>query len=153
MWEISNSGQLLAFLVSFLFGIGYALFYTVFKALRRAFRHSNFSVFLEDIIYFEVIAFITFLLFLAFSNGEIRFFILLAIFLGFIAFYFTLSDVFSRAIAWILRLLRRFVKQISAFVRRTLGIFCKTVGVIGTYCRKKLRNCYKYLKKPLKEGA
>ncbi len=153
MWEISNSHQLISFLASLLFGVGYALFYTVFKALRRAFRHTGLAIFLEDIIFFQIISFITFLLFLAFSNGEIRFFMLLGIFLGFAAVYFILADILSRALAWLLRFGARIIGRILSLFSAVFGFLGKTAGKTAAYCGKKLRICYKYLKKPLKDKA
>ena len=153
MWEISNSHQLISFLISLLFGVCYAVLYTLFKAVRRAFRHTSFAIFLEDIIFFQIISFITFLLFLAFSSGEIRFFMLLGIFLGFAAFYFTLADILSRALAYVLRLISRVYRWFSSLFSAVFGFFSKMVGKTASYCGKKLRICYKYLKKPLKQRA
>lgn len=150
MWEISNSGQLLSFFVSFIAGLCYALFYTLFKGIRRAFRHSNFAVFSEDIIFCVVTAFVTFLLFLAFSSGEIRFFMLLSMFLGFIAFYLTLSNFLSRVLSRTLQFFWKVVRRFFSLSGAALGIFFKTIGKTVSYCGKKLRICYKYLKKPLK---
>ncbi len=153
MWEISNSGQLLSFFVSFLFGLGYGLFYTLFKAVRKAFRHGVFSVFLEDVVFSFIVAIITFLLFLAFSNGEIRFFMLIAIFFGFSAFYFTASNFLSRVIARILRFVFRVFSKAWRLLSVGLDIFFKTIAKTALYCGKKLRILSKCLKKPLKEGA
>lgn len=153
MWEISNSHQILSFAVSLLFGIAFGLFYTFFKGARRAFWHSTFAIFLEDIIFFEIISFITFLLFLAFSNGEIRFFMLLGIGLGFSAFYFILADLLSKAFAFVLKIFSKIIKRILGIFRSGLDVFFKTLFKIFSYCGQKLRNYYKYLKKPLKQGG
>lgn len=129
----------MAVLLSVLFGIGYGALYSVFKGVRRAVKFSAVAIFFQDIIFFELIAVVTFLLLLALEYGEIRLYVLVSILVGFCAFYLLLSEVFSRIIAAALRLL------IGAF-----GFFCKTFGKTEAYCSKKLQNCYKYLKKHLK---
>lgn len=139
MWEISNWEQVFSFFTAFIFGIGYSIFYCFFKGIRKSFRHNVFVVFLEDILFFLVSAVVTFLLLLALTNGEIRFYMLLGIFLGFILFYFSLSAFLSSVIAAIFK----GVKWCILRVAHLLGSIFKFFG-------KKLRNCYKYLKKPLK---
>lgn len=153
MWEISNSGQLLSFFISILFGLAYGLFYTLFKAVRKAFRHGAFSVFLEDVVFSFIVAIITFILFLAFSSGEIRFFMLLGIFIGFVAFYFTVSEFLSRVLSKLLRFASKILSKAWRLLCSGLDVFFKTMGKIVYYCGKKLRISNKYLKKPLKEGA
>ncbi len=150
MWEISNNRQLVSFLISLVFGVAYAMAYTVLKAVRRVVKHSAVGLFFEDIIFFEIISFITFLLLLSLVGGEIRFYILLAIFIGFVAFYFTLSKFFCRILAFVFGFLLRAFARVRAFIGAAFGVFCKLAGKITAYCGKKSRICYKYLKNILK---
>ena len=130
----------MAVLLSVLFGIGYAVLYSFFKGLRRAVRFSAVAIFFQDIIFFELIAIATFLLLLALEYGEIRLYVLISILVGFCAFYLLLSEFLSRIIAAALR-----------FFIGLFGVFCKTLGKMEAYCGKKLRICYKYVKKHLKD--
>ncbi len=151
MWEISNSWQVLSFLISLLFGVGFGVYYSLFKAIRRSFYHTAWAVFLEDIIFFFTAAVLTFLLMLVLSCGEIRFFILLGIFLGFCIFYFTLAERLSLVFAILIKAVYRVVKAIFAFFGRVLRFIGATATKIGRFCKEKSKKCYKYLKKPLKE--
>ncbi len=139
MWEISNSDQLFAFFTALIFGVCYGIFFCLFKALRKAFRHSAIMVFIEDILFFVIIAVVTFLLLLALTNGEIRFFMLLGIFLGFSLFYFSVCSYFSGILAAVFKGIKWCFSWAWRFLVSVLKFF-----------REKSRNCYKYLKKPLK---
>ncbi len=139
MWEISNSEQVFSFFTAFLFGIGYSVFYCFFKAIRKGFRHNAIVVFIEDILFFVITAFATFFLLLALTNGEIRFYMLLGIFIGFALFYFSLSEILSSIIAAFFKVIKRCVLWVAHLLTAIFKFFCK-----------KLQNCYKYLKKPLK---
>ncbi len=140
MWEISNSEQVFSFFTALLFGVGYSVFYCILRAIRKSFRHNALAVFIEDILFFLITAITTFLLLLALTNGEIRFYMLLGIFLGFSLFYFTLCDFLSSIIA-------AFFKGVKWCVLWVAHL----LGVIFNFFGKNLRNYYKYLKKPLKE--
>lgn len=150
MWEISNNRQLLSVLLSLAFGVGYAVIYSFLKGFRKAVRNSALAIFFQDIIFFEIISFITFLLLLALEYGQIRLYVLLSMAVGFSLFHLFVSEFLSRIIAWILRLLILLFSRIFRFLDKAVGVFSKTVSKIAVNCIKKLRKCYKYLKKHLK---
>ncbi len=91
MWEIDIKFQLLTFLFACVLGAIYSAFYDLFRALRLVKNPKPFTIFLEDLFYFITLAFITFFYLLAFTNGEVRFYVIIGIVLGFIAFYILLS--------------------------------------------------------------
>ena len=91
MWEIDIKFQLLTFLFACILGALYSAFYDVFRALRLVKNQKPFTIFLEDLFYFITLAFITFFYLLAFTNGEVRFYVIIGIVLGFIVFYILLS--------------------------------------------------------------
>lgn len=91
MWEINNDFQIIAFLVSIVTGGCYCVLYDILRALRKIKKVSDFSVFIQDVLYFSVIALLTFFLMMIFANGEIRGYIILGIISGFIACFLTLS--------------------------------------------------------------
>ena len=151
MWEISNSQQLISFGVSLLFGVGFGVYYALFKGIRRAVRHTAAAVFFEDIFFFFSTAVITFLLLLALSVGEIRLYILLGILIGFCAFYFIMSEPVSIGFAFIIKVFRLCFSVVFSFLRKNFGILVKSAAKMVHFCREKFKKCYKYLKKPLKD--
>lgn len=94
MWEISNKLQAVSFLYSLVLGVIFCAFYDVFRAVRLVFKPKDWQVFLQDIIYFSIISFTTFIFLLSLTNGEIRGYILFGTVLGFCVFYFTVSKYF-----------------------------------------------------------
>lgn len=91
MWEIDIKFQLLTFLFACILGALYSAFYDLFRALRLVKNQKPFTIFLEDLFYFITLAFITFFYLLAFTNGEVRFYVIIGIVLGFLVFYILLS--------------------------------------------------------------
>ena len=151
MWEISNSWQLLSFGISLLFGVGYGVYYSFFKAIRRSFRHTAFMIFWEDMFFFFSVAVVTFILMLGLCLGEIRFYILLGILIGFCAFYFILAETLSVGIAFIIKVLRGVFRVVFSVFEKIFVFLSKTTAKIAYFCKEKFEKCYNFLKKPLKE--
>ncbi len=150
MWEFSNNRQLLAFLVSLALGLAFSVAYSVLRAIRKAVRHSVVAINLEDIIFCEIISFVTFLFALALTGGEVRFFMLLGIGISFVAFHFTLSAPLAKALSAFLRLIISVLSKIKRFIFAVFGVFWKTARKILLNISKILQKSIKYVKKHLK---
>lgn len=150
MWEFSNNRQLFAFLVSLALGLAFAIAYSVLRGIRLAVRHSALAINIEDIIFCEIISFITFLFALALTSGEIRLFMLLGILIGFLVFHFTLSALFAKILSVVIRSIGFILLKIKGFISGVLGFFGKTVRKIVLIISKLLQKSIKYIKKHLK---
>lgn len=139
MWKVSINSQIISFLISILFGVGYSVFYSFFKGARAAKKYSAIVIFFQDVLFFILIAFVTFIMLLALSNGQVRSYLLFGILLGFCVFYFTLSNLFSGLICVIIKAFR------SVLLR-----FRSILGKIFTFFSKKAQKIAKILKKFLK---
>lgn len=93
MWEISNVSQAYSFLLSVCLGFLFCIFYDAFRAVRYTVNYKSAMVFLQDIIYFLLISFVTFIFLLIFTNGEIRGYVIFGIVLGFIICFYTFSKL------------------------------------------------------------
>ena len=133
MWEIDIGEQLLFFGRSIVLGVIYCLSYDVLRALRRIVKISDISVSVQDIIFFIVISPITFLYLLAATNGELRFYIFIGIFLGFIISFYSLSRI------W--------VTVLSSSFSMIFKVFNKSFSVINTFFSKEIYILRKYFKK------
>ncbi|MBR2734650.1 MAG: spore cortex biosynthesis protein YabQ, partial [Clostridia bacterium] len=69
------------------------IFYDVFRVIRLLINPRNLSIFIEDIIYFLVSGFITFIFVLILNYGESRFYILAGETLGWILYHISLGDL------------------------------------------------------------
>lgn len=133
MWEITVKNQLISFLCAVVVGIFLSFYFDFFRTLRRCFKHKKITVFIEDILFFLVATFITFLLLMARCNGEVRTYVIVSIILGFFVYRITLS---------------RLLLPVAVFL---LKFFIRILNKIGTVLTKSvlfvIKNAKKYLKK------
>ena len=116
MWEINSNFQVLSFIVSIILGGGFSLLFDIFKAFRISFKMSGVAVFVTDIIYFLLISLLTFCYFLATTDGEIRLFIILGCFLGFIVFRFLISRYLTSALSYIIKKIIKLFSLLNYYI-------------------------------------
>ena len=152
MWEISNHLQLLGFLRAAALGGIFCFVYDILRGYRRSSECSDFAVFLQDIIYFFVIAPITFCFLLATTNGELRLYIFFGILVGFVLIRLTISKitvlVWKTVFSFFLRILRVIkigVNTASAFLDR---VSLKIATIFTQFFKKGVNTLKKVLKKP-----
>ncbi len=150
MWEISNNTQITSFFVSMLFGAIYCVGYDVLRALRRAGINGVVAVAVQDVLFSLITAVISFLLMLVFACGEIRFYILSALLLGFLIFNYTLSpfliSVLSYAFCKLFTLKRRIFSSIYRLLDRFYRKTLKICDIMGNYFKKMGKKFKKNLK-------
>ena len=134
MWEISNTLQILNFFRSVLLGAVYCFLYQFLRVSRRLTLRSDITVFFEDVIFCLLLVFPTFCFLLSTTNGELRGYIFLGLFVGFTAFHYCLSKVMVLLLFNLLFYLRKFLRYIFAF-------FCEKIA------KKCINTCKKSLKK------
>lgn len=146
MWEIHTSDQLLTFGYALVLGAILCVLYDFFSAHRIANRCGAVTVFITDLAFWIVAAFMTFLFLLARTKGEIRGFVLVAELIGFIVFRLTLSKfLFS-----VLLILFKFLVRITAFLSGVFDRLADFVNETGKKSLKMLKRVGKRLKKLLK---
>lgn len=84
--------QFLMVLYSLMLGAFLGIFYDIFRILRLLINPKNLSVFIQDIIYFLISGFVTFVFVLIMNSGESRFYILAGEALGWILYHVSLGD-------------------------------------------------------------
>ena len=78
---------------SLLLGFLFGLYYEVFRLIRLALPHSSLAVGVEDLLFFLPVSLVYILFCYAFSSGLIRWFSILALFLGFLIYLCTLGKI------------------------------------------------------------
>ena len=150
MWEIENNQQVFSFVISVIFGVGYCLFYDVFRSCRRVFKSNTAAVFFGDIIFFVIIAFVTYLLLLALCSGELRGYMFFGILLGSVVCNLTLSRLTLKLFPFIIgNFLKVFLllKNIfTALNSKILRLISKVTAFFVNFFKKST----KYLKNVLK---
>ena len=151
MWEIDSSFQAVSFLYSVLFGAGYCLFYDFFRAFRKLYKPTAFSVFFEDLIYFLIISILTFLLLMSLSNGEIRGYILIGIAVGFTICFFTVSRFFVKILFAVFKFLNEISEKTVYLLNRILIWLFEKIKKWAKYCTILLNKTKNLFKKDLKK--
>lgn len=142
MWEINSWGQYLCFIYSICLGGVLGLIYDFFKFDRIVFKRKNLLIFLQDILFWLISAFMFFSFAVVFSNGQIRAYLLFGSFFGFLIYRLTLSKLFMLITTPIKKLNSKIVKQYLKIVKK-LNFWLKnfTVGI------EKFIKRYLFLKK------
>ncbi len=93
MWEINNYNQLITFFLSCCLGAICCTVYDIVRALRKVGFNSFWAITVGDILLWILYAFITFIFLIARTNGEMRGYVILGEFIGFVLFHISLSKL------------------------------------------------------------
>ena len=110
--EITLAGQTTCFLYSCLFGACMSLLYDFFRALRVILHFGKIATFFEDIFYFFILGVLTFGFVIIVNDGELRGYIFLGAFLGWILYHLSVGNLTIRALCWMMEMIRRFFHMI-----------------------------------------
>lgn len=91
---INSSKDIISFFISFFVGIVLSIIYDIIKTFRLVNKSKKYSIFVQDIFFSLIASIITYTLLFVRSQGEIRWFILISEFSGFIIFKLYLSNKF-----------------------------------------------------------
>jgi spore cortex biosynthesis protein YabQ len=125
MWEITLKSQIITLLYGLLVGMIMSLYFDSFRILRKTFKHKDYVVFIEDIAFFFVATFITFMLLMARCNGEPRAYVLLAILLGYFLYRITLSRLILPVVVSINKFILKIFSKIFIYASKIVSIFAQ----------------------------
>jgi len=111
---LSMSGQAWLFLTTVAAGFIIGLVYDIFRILRKAFRHRQWAVQLEDILFWVAGALLMFYFMLQSNYGEIRFFTIMGAALGMVIYFCSLSLVVMRVASAVIDIIRRVLRFLFA---------------------------------------
>ncbi len=130
------------FLLSFLIGLVFGAVYDVLRIIRIVKRHHRYVVFIEDFAFVVFCAFWYFLFSTELARGQIRLFILIGIFIGFIVYLLTLGSLTTRLATGI----RKVYEKIETWIKS------KIFTPIYTKLKNKIVQNYLSLRKRIKSG-
>ena len=104
-----TQGQI--FILFFLLGIVIGSIYDIFRVIRKNFKTSDFVTQIEDIIFLIIAGILILCFIIKFCIGEIRFYVFIAIFLGILLYFLTISKPY----VIILNIVVKFCKKILSF--------------------------------------
>lgn len=120
---ITITQQTAVFFHSLLLGVALGCFYDLFRITRIAFIIPALLVLVEDLLFFLFSSIVLFGFMLENSYGQIRWFILLGMVLGWVIYYFTAGSLVMKCSA-----------QIIAAVRRVLAFLWRPFAWAGRKC-------------------
>ena len=151
MWEIKNNEQIFSFAASCLFGFIYCLLYDIFRSCRRVKKYSTAAVFFQDVFFFCIISVTTFLLLLAFCNGEIRGYIFFGILLGAVICSITVSRIWIPILTFIFKKIIWLFSKLKWLFQVVWTYFYRIGLQVLKNCKKIFKKTRKYLKNILKQ--
>lgn len=139
MWEISLSWQVISFSYALALGVFLALFYDIFRSIRKGKKCNAVAVFFQDVFFWLVTTFITFLLLIARCNGEIRGYILIGEFIGFLLYHFTLSRFIFPVFVFIVVSIRKFYKLYFSVLSLFSDFLLKKIRILPIFVKKTVK--------------
>ena len=142
--------QAYLFLIFTINGVLIGLLFDVFRILRRSFKTADIITYLEDILFWILTGLILLYSIFTFSNGEIRFYMFLGIFLGCLLYMLTISKYFIKINVKIILTIKKIIsviifpiKIIVNFIRK---LFFKPIKFVTININKIKLNSQKKLK-------
>ena len=125
MWEITVKSQILTFFYAVTLGIILSVLFDFFKTIRISYKHNNIFVFIEDIVFFLISTFLTFMFLMARCNGEFRTYVISAILIGFFIYRITLSKIVLPTSVIITKFFIRLFGKIFLLFRKSISLTVK----------------------------
>jgi spore cortex biosynthesis protein YabQ len=113
------------FLFFLVIGLGIGIFYDFFRALRKNISTSDLVTQIEDIIFLVISIIIILYSIIKVSGGEVRFYIFLAIFLGILLYFLTISKPCVIILNVIVNICKKFLIKIFKIVIKPLQFIKK----------------------------
>ena len=104
--------QLQLFIIFFINGIIIGIIFDTFRIIRKTFKHKDFIIYVQDILFWILTGFILMYSTFIFNDGEFRFFLLIGVCIGFVTYLFTLSKIFIKTNVSILKFIKKFISKI-----------------------------------------
>ena len=86
--------QLQLFIIFLANGIFIGVIFDIFRVLRRTFKHKDFLIYIQDVVFWILSGIILLYSTFNFNDGELRLFMIIGALLGFFIYLFTLSKLF-----------------------------------------------------------
>lgn len=154
--------QAYLFLIFTINGIVIGLLFDIFRILRKSFKTSDTITYIQDILFWILTGFILLYSIFTFSNGEVRFYMLLGVFLGCLIYMLIFSKYFININIKIIIATKKIIKKIFLIILFPLQIsiefikriFLKPINFITINIKKckiirykKIKNIFKLQKK------
>lgn len=141
--NITLAEQTQIFLYSCLLGAALSVFFDCFRILRIAVRSGTVLIAAEDILYFLASALVTYRFLLEFTMGQLRFYVILGIVLGWLLCHCTLGVLLLKVSAAIIGVVKRFLRLLYKIFIKPFEKFFRWIGSKIKKVEKRSKNCLK----------
>lgn len=164
----STLGQCYYFFIS---GIFFGLFYELLRFLRLLIKHNAVAVFIEDIFFFAVCAFVSFVISMSVGIGYFRIYYIVFEVLGAFLYFVTVGRFINKLLKKVVRVIKKFIYAIykeikpkiaavfviiAAKTKLLFGKIAENMPKVEFYHKKALKTTDKMVynnKVPLSEGG
>ena len=147
--EFYIADQTLVFLYACVLGAALSIVYDIFRLIRITAVMGRAVIAVEDIIFFIIVSFSTFVFILSFTEGVIRFYVIFGELLGFILCHVTLGALIVKLLGGFIRLLKRIFlrifKAVGGFFKKRFAFVCRLISKVYFKHKKSCKNRKKYL--------
>lgn len=112
------------FFGALILGLVLGALYDVFRALRLSFKHPRAVVFVEDVLFVMIFGLSFYSYCTELCRGQIRFFILAAMLIGFAAYLLTLGRIVSKTVAKGVKICKSVLISLGKVFKKLLAILC-----------------------------
>lgn len=146
--------QTLLFLIFTINGVLIGIIFDIFRISRKTIKTSDFVTYIEDFVFWIITSIILLYSIFTYNNGELRFFMFLAVILGFSLYLFTISSYLIKINVKIINLVKKvFLKIFEIIYNPFIKVFkilkkiiIKPILFIIVNLRKGMKNIRKNLK-------
>lgn len=115
--------ETILFLKSCVLGVFLGCLFDLFRIFRMTVKCGTIFVFIQDILYFAIITFVTFMFLLSYNDGRLRMFILVGELMGSVLYFFSLSILILKSSELIIKVM----KKILSIILNPFIIFFKFI--------------------------
>ena len=133
---MNNNNQLYLFVIYMLCGGLIGVGFDIFRILRKSFKTSDIVTYIEDALFGIVTGIFLIIMFFVFGNGQLRFYIFIAITLGMILYLFTISKYFIKISVKIILLIKRLIYIIIQPIKKIYKLITKPFYVLVINLKK-----------------
>mgnify|MGYP004513925213 CR=1 FL=1 len=113
------------FLIFTINGIAIGILFDIFRILRKSFKTSDIVTYMQDLLFWILTGFILLYSIFTFSNGEVRFYMFLGVFLGCLIYMILFSKYFININVKIIKIIKKIVSIIFTPINLTIKFIKK----------------------------
>lgn len=142
------------FLIFTIDGVLIGIIFDIFRILRKTIKTSDFVTYIEDFLFWIITSIILFYSIFTYNNGELRFFMFLAVTLGFVLYLCTISSYLIKINVKIINVIKRIFLKLFEIIYKPLiktfkilkKIVFKPILFVIINIRKNMKNIKNRLK-------